>query len=247
MLGELYKPKGKALETARAVLECENVYSVNVAWGCRLGCKYPCYNWFRTKGKMTFPKEPVVDLVRKQLEKGLEPKPEGIFISFGTEPLLTENVGSTIAVVNLLRDYGIRVAVLSKIGTVDIDDFEIRHGATIVSFANAFSRTYEPKALDPLIRRQELICASEMGNYTWGSIEPYPCPAIFKQYLKPFLEQLNFVDFMIFGKWNYDDRANTPEAKQFYVEAAETFIDFCKAHGIRYHVKSDIFRGEEKG
>lgn len=244
MLGELYQPKGLALETARAVLEVDDPWAVNVAWGCRLGCKYPCYNWFRTKGKMTFPKKPVVDLVRKQLEKGLEPKPEGVFVSFGTEPLLAENVGTTIAVVNLLRGYGIRVAVLSKIGTVDIDDFEIRHGTTIVSFANAFSRAYEPSALDPIIRRQELICASEMGNYTWVSIEPYPGPAIFKQDIKPFLEQLDFVDFLIFGKWNYNPKCNTPEAKEFYKEAAVEFVDFCKDHRIRYHVKSDT--GGEK-
>lgn len=238
MLGELYKPKGLALETARAVLEVDEPYAVNVAWGCRLGCKYPCYNWFRTKGKMTFPKEPPVDLVERQLEKGI--KPEGVFISFGTEPLLTENIANTIAVVNLLRDYSIRVAVLSKMGTLNIDDFEIRHGATIVSFSNAFSRTYEPNALDTLIRRQELICASEGGSYTWGSIEPYPCPVIFKQDIKPFLEELNFVDFLIFGPLNYDKRANTPEAKEFYKQAAAEFVDFCKAQGIRYHVKIDI-------
>ena len=243
MLGELYQPKGLARETAQAVLECKYPYAVNVAWGCRLGCKYPCYNWFWTKGEMTFPKEPVVDIVRKQLEKGLEPKPEGVFISFGTEPLLTENIKSTIAVVNLLRDYGIRVAVLSKMGTLDIDDFEIRHGATIVSFDNAFSRVYEPNALNPLIRRQELICAFEMGNYTWVSIEPYPCPAIFKQGIKPFLDLLDFVDFLIFGKWNYDKRANAPEAKEFYKQAAVDFVDFCKGHGIRYHVKSDTGGG----
>jgi len=240
MLGELYQPKGRALETAKAVLECENVYSVNVAWGCTVGCKYPCYNWFRTKGKMTFPKEPVIDIVLKQLEKGLEPYPEGVFLSFGCEPLLKENIVNTRAVIRLLRGYSIRVAVLSKMGVLNIDDFEIRHGATIVSLSDDFAEKYEPGAIHPQVRLMELICASESGNYTWSSIEPYPCPAIFKQDLKPFLEQLNFVDFMIFGKWNYDDRANTPEAKQFYVETAEEFVDFCKDHGIRYHVKSDI-------
>jgi len=239
MNGKLYQPKGLAHETARAVLEVEP-WAVNVAWGCRLGCKYPCYNWFRTKGKMAFPKEPPVNLVRKQLEKGLEPK--GVFISFGTEPLLEENIENTIAVVNLLRDYGTRVAVLSKMGTLDIDDFEVRHGATIVSFANAFSRTYEPNALDPLIRRQELICASEMGNYTWVSIEPYPCPAIFKQDLKTFLEQLDFVDFLIFGKWNYSSLASTEKAREDYAKAVKIFIEFCEDRNIRYHVKSETMR-----
>ena len=239
MLGELYQPKGLALETARAVLEVDNPWAVNVAWGCRLGCKYPCYNWFRTKGKMTFPKEPVVDLVRKQLEKGLEPKPEGVFISFGTEPLLEENWVNTWHLVSLLREYNIKIAILSKVDVFPNPDQDIRQGMTIVSLSHTYDFQYEPGALSSEQRVRKLKEAHGYDHYTWVSVEPYPCPAIFKQDLKPLLEQLDFVNFMIFGKWNYDNRANTPEAKEFYKQAAEEFVGFCKAHGIRYHVKSD--------
>jgi len=42
MLGELYKPKGLALETAQAVLEVEKPYACNVAIGCSNDCRY-CY------------------------------------------------------------------------------------------------------------------------------------------------------------------------------------------------------------
>ena len=241
MLGELYQPKGLALETARAVLEVDEPWAVNVAWGCKNECLY-CYNRRLTRGlKMSYPKESPVDLVRKQLENGIEP--EGVFMCFGTEPLLTENIENTIAVVNVLRDYDIRVAVLSKMGTLNIDDFEVRHGATLVSLSKSFSYIYEFNAAPPIYRLNKLIEMSEAGAFTWVSIEPYPPPAIYEQDLQELLNELTFVDFMIFGKWNYDKRANIPEAKEFYKQAAVEFIDFCKGHGIRYHVKSDILGG----
>lgn len=263
MLGELYKPKGKALETAKAVLECENVYAVNVAWGCTVGCKYPCYNWFRTKGKMTFPEKPPVELVKKQLEDGLEP--EGVFISFGCEPLLKENMMHTLTLTALLRRHNIKVAILSKKNILFdcfyqfyqpgfagvlasfVTDQSVKHGMTIVSLSHIFDFQYEAGALSSVQRVEKLQKASNLGCYTWGSIEPYPCPEIFKQDIKELLERLSFVNFMIFGRWNYDDRADTPEAKQFYVDAAAEFVDFCKAHGIRYHVKSDVFGGDYYG
>ena len=236
MLGELYQPKGLALETARAVLEVDEPWAVNVAWGCKNVCRY-CYIQYIKKGDMRFPKEKPFGLVLKQLEKGL--RPEGVFISFNTDPLLWENYANTWSLISLLRAYDIRVAVLSKEGVLPLTDWEIRHGVTLVSLSSGFAEVYEPNAESPLKRLDGLKLASEDGGFTWVSIEPYPPPAIFEQDLKELLEQLDFVNFMIFGKLNYDKRANTPEAKEFYKQAAVEFVDFCKGHGIRYHVKSD--------
>lgn len=237
MLGELYHPKGLARETAQAVLEVDEPWAVNVAWGCTNECLY-CYNRRLTRGlKMSYPKESPVDLVLRQLGSGLEP--EGVFISFGTEPLLQENYANTWALIRLLRGWDIRVAVLSKEGVLPLTDWEIRHGVTLVSLSNDFAKVYEPNATRPLKRLDGLKLASEEGAFTWVSVEPYPPPVIFKQDLKPFLERLDFVDFMIFGKLNYDKRANTPEAKEFYKQAAVEFEDFCNDHKIQYHVKSD--------
>ena len=236
MLGELYQPKGLARETARAVLEVDDPWSVNVAWGCR-NCTY-CYNRRRTGGNITYPKEPPVELVRKQLAGGL--KPEGVFLSFGCEPLLDDvNFANTWNIVNLLREHDIPVAVLSKMDTLLIAYEKVRHGMTIVSLSHIFDFQYEPGALSSVQRVEKLQNASARGCFTWVSVEPYPCPSIFKQDLKELLERLAFVDFMIFGKLNHDKRANTPEAKEFYKQAAVEFADFCKGHGIRYHVKSD--------
>jgi hypothetical protein len=56
------------------------------------------------------------------------------------------------------------------------------------------------------------------------------------------LEELAFVDFIVFGKWNYDVRSSTPEAKEEYLDYVYTFRDFCKANNIRYHVKSETLK-----
>lgn len=248
MLGELYTPKGKAFETAKAVLEVENPMALNVAWGCANKCTY-CYNRRLTRDlKMSFPKKPVVELVHGQLNDGLNP--EGVFISFGTDPYLDENWRNTDEVVKLLRRNGIRVAVLSKLGVrspffVAVhekkDVPQVRHGISIVSLSERFWRTYEPNTYPPKARLRMLrIHKNKFRDYTWVSIEPYPCPEIYDQCFHEILEAISFVDFAIFGRWNYDKRANTAEAKTFYLEKAEEFKDFCESNGIRYRVKSDV-------
>ena len=243
MLGELYQPKGLALETARAVLEVDDPWSVNVAWGCR-NCTY-CYNRRRTGGNITYPKEPPVELVRKQLAGGL--KPEGVFLSFGCEPLLDDvNFANTWNIVNLLREHDIPVAVLSKMDTLLIAYEKVRHGMTIVSLSHIFDFQYEPGALSSVQRVEKLQNASARGCYTWVSIEPYMPPAMVKQDLRELLEKISFVDFILMGKLNYDTRANTPEVREYYQGAITILRDFCNDHGIRYYIKKETILFAEK-
>lgn len=129
MLGELYKPSGKALEHARTVLEMEEIHAVNVALGCSVGCGY-CYGPLSTRQsrenwrQVRYPKKKPVDLIKKQLDKGLEP--EGGFISFLTDPLLPRVRESTEEVAQLLLDRGIRVATSSKLGISSVDGIPIK-------------------------------------------------------------------------------------------------------------------------
>lgn len=83
VLGELYRPKGLALETAQAVLEIENPFALNPAWGCPNGCKYPCHNHLRTKGTVRFPERHPMNPVENQMLRGLHP--DGVFMSFRTD------------------------------------------------------------------------------------------------------------------------------------------------------------------
>jgi DNA repair photolyase len=235
-LGELYHPKGKALETAQQVLQIKRPMSCNVAYGCLNDCSY-CYIPYTQKGEMRRPKESTVNLVSDQLKKGM--KPEGVFFSFSTDPLLPLNYDDTRLTIDLLIRHGIspqNITVLSKRGT--IYELDIMWGATIVSLDEGFRRREEPNAWDIWDRIKALKMAKEHGCKTWVSMEPYPCPEIFKQELVPIVEAVNFVDFIIFGKWNYDKRSSTKEAAWFYKDAIVDFKEVCKKYGIRHHIKT---------
>jgi len=238
-LGKLYVPKGEAYETAHQVLQKEKVYACNVAMGCSNACKY-CYVGKATRGRVTrgsmeFPAEYPHVMVHNQLERGL--KPEGVFLSFLTDPFLPCNTENTIKLVNLLRESDIEVAVLTKLYPYPQYLKDIKYGMTFITYDKDFWREYEPNTLSPHIRWQILFDIHRWGYYTWLSLEPVPPPSILHHNLIEELETFLFVDFIIFGKWNYDKRANTGLARQYYKRTINEFIDFCKTYGIRYHIK----------
>ena len=254
MLGEVYCPSGLALETAKAVLEVDNPHAVNVALGCPNECLY-CYGPLASRqgrekyhGHLRYPKfEPFI-LVRNQLAKGLDV--EGVLASFLTDPYLPELRKETERLVNFLLnqqeyvDRDITVATLSKIG---VSDYSCnRNGMTIVSPYKDFTTKYEPGVPSPdeRIRILKEQCYDE-GHYSWVSMEPFPIEALFPYTMKDiisFWEKLNFVDFIIIGKWNYDKRASTDEAKKEYAKILMGFEQFCEDYGIRYHIKSDTLK-----
>lgn len=250
MLGELYVPRGMALETARAVLEVNNPHAINVALGCPNECSY-CYGPLASRvgrekyhGVLRYPKFEPFTLVRNQLAKGLDT--DGVFASFLTDPYLPELRDETERLVNFLLnqqeylDKDIPVATLSKIGVSDYS--WNRNGMTIVSPYNDFTAKYEPGVSSPdeRIRILKEECYNE-GHYCWVSMEPFPVEALFPYKMKDiieFWEKLNFVDFIIFGKWNYNKLAATEEAALEYLTILMGFEQFCKNYGIRYHIKS---------
>jgi DNA repair photolyase len=248
MLGELYKPRGLARETAQAVLEVEEPYACNVALGCPNGCKY-CYihKILRCSReecrKMRFPKRPPKELVEEQLERARLPKlPDGVFLSFLTDPFVYENKNNTEELIELLLfDWEIPVATCSKMNRSIFAG--PRHGVTLVSMDCKFWQKYESNAMSPKGRLLALRDAyGNSAGYTWISMEPYPCSAIWKQPLEPLLEEIKFANLIIFGKWNYDKRANTDQAKQEYADDIHILRDFCRSNGIRLHVKSDTLK-----
>jgi DNA repair photolyase len=252
MLGELYVPSGLALETARAVLELEDVYACNVALGCPNNCGY-CYGPLSCKKskeewlKMRLPKEQPIDLVRKQFVKATMKKQpltngasKGFFISFFTDPFHPINRRATEDLLQFLVRQGFtRAATLSKLGIST--HLNIRTGMSIVSLDEAFRKQYEPNTLPFKSRIKLLHSASLANDYTWVSMEPYPTSAIWKQPIEPLLEELKAseVNLIVFGKWNYDKRASTEQAKQEYTDNIDILTDFCKSNNIRLHVKSE--------
>jgi DNA repair photolyase len=239
-LGRLYFPTGKAKETAQQVLDVENPMAVNVAYGCRNACSY-CYIPYTKPGQMRVAKEPW-RLVEEQLKMMDDEwkKPEGVFLSFHTDPFLKENWEATTRILELLNKRDIKTATLSKTATSSYKC--VRHGMTLVSLDNEFSMKYEKNAIMPQGRIELLRLANRADEYTWVSMEPYPTPGKHEQKMSLFLDALRFVDFAIFGAWNYDKGTKTPAAKEFYNNAVVEFQDFCKSHGIRHWVKTDTLK-----
>ena len=248
MLGELYKPRGLALETASAVLEVKNPYALNVALGCSNGCKY-CYVPRLTRraknSQVRLPQESPIDLVRHQLKTERRfhwTSDIGVFLSFLTDPFLLEAHTTKFTtddlIYTLARDYGIRVATLSKLATPRLSGTRV--GMTIVSLDDEFWQKYEPNTTPPEARLVSLHTRKEeFGDYVWVSMEPYPPSAIYKQDFESLLKALKFVDLIVFGKWNYDARARTEKARQEYAEEVGVLVDFSRKNGVRLHVKSD--------
>jgi len=242
-LGELYKPKGKAMETASAVLELDEsgVYACNISYGCRNECQYPCYIPYIEPGEMRPAKIAPCEQVKKQFMKGL--RPEGVFLSFATDPFLEENRPRTDCLMKFLGRRKVSVATLSKCGVSVLDEhYDVRHGVTVVSNSYEFCKKFEPNAPDFTARINAIEEANMDGKKTWVSLEPFPPPAVWKQDLTSLLEDINFVDFIIFGKLNYNSLASTPEAREFYAKVVPEFQDFCKSHGIRSYVKRDTLK-----
>lgn len=246
MLGQLYRPRGLALETAQAVLETEQVFACNVAFGCSNSCLY-CYvprftRRRRINCEVRLPKKPPVELVQHQLEKQWQfhwTSKLGVFLSFLTDPFLPQLSTETEKLISYLLDQGVTVATLSKL---DTSYYWVKQGMTIVSLDSDFWRRFEPNTL-PLRSRVEALeqCKGER-EYVWCSMEPYPPSAIYKQNLQDLLDELTFVDLIVFGVWNYDARARTIEAIHDYKENVAVLKDFCKSNGIRAHIKSDTLR-----
>jgi len=238
-LGELYKPRGLALEQAQAALGIERPWGLNVAWGCTNQCKY-CYLsktpliGKKRMAQMRFPKDPV-ELITKQLHKGIEP--EGVFLCFGTDPFLRKNRETTERVIGFLLEKNIRVATSSKMGISEHTG--VRHGMTIVSLDEEFSKTWEPRAPLPKFRIEELKRAHRRGDFTWVSMEPCPPPAIWGQSITDLLNAISFVDLIVKGRWRYDKRATTKEAVQAYIRIFDEVTEFCKAHDIIFHPKAE--------
>ena len=69
-------------------------------------------------------------------------------------------------------------------------------------------------------------------------MEPYPTPNLISQNLHDILNEISFVDKIIFGRTNYSKEVNAyVDNKTFYNEKANEVIEFCKNNDINYHIK----------
>lgn len=108
----------------------------------------------------------------------------------------------------------------------------------MITTNEAFRKRMEP-GTEPWKKRLAVLKAlHDVGCKTWVSIEPYPTPNIVKQDLQKLLEEVSFVDRIIFGRMNYSKEVTAyAEHKQFFNERAAEVVNFCEERGISYHIK----------
>jgi DNA repair photolyase len=117
------------------------------------------------------------------------------------------------------------------------------YGITLISLDENYRKRIEPGAASCEERIAALKNLHDKGCLTWVSIEPYPTPNLISQDLGEILEEVSFVDKIIFGRTNYSKETSSYAThRSFYNEQSKKVISFCMEHGIQYHIKDGTIR-----
>ena len=150
----------------------------------------------------------------------------------------------TLKIINKLNNEGIKCTILTKgIYPKELTDIKKyskknEYGITLVSLDKNFKEKFEPFSASYKGRLKALKRLHDAGLKTWVSMEPYPTPNLVEQNLLRMLQEISFVDNIIFGKLNYSVESSAFEGNEdFYEKCAYIIESFCKARGIKYHIK----------
>jgi len=240
-------------------------YCINHVEGCSHGCRFPCYamnmkkrcgvikdynDWIKPKIVSN-----ALDLLDKEILK-LKDKIKVVHLCFTTDPFMyrqKEVSDLTLKIIKRLNDDNIRCTVLTKgiypIELVDADKYGSRneYGITLVSMSEKFKKIFEPGAAPYKTRTEALKRLHDAGLKTWISMEPYPTPNLVNQDLMKILNEVKFVDKIIFGKLNYNVKVTEfQNNKEFYDVCANVVTEFCKQYGIDYHIKYGTQKKDNK-
>jgi len=228
-------------------------YTMNHVFGCVHGCKYPCYAYLLKKrfGEVSSYEEwlepkivsNTLELLDEEIPR-LKDKIQSVQLCFTTDPFMygyDEVTEMSIAAIKKLNREGIKCSVLTK-GILPIcladESRENEYGITLVSLDEDYRKRMEPGAAPIQPRIRALRNLSEQGCKTWISMEPYPTPNLVEQDLGTILEEVKFVNKIIFGRTNYSKEVSAfHDHKDFYNKCAKQVITFCKQNGIAFHIK----------
>lgn len=242
-------------------------FCVNHVEGCAHGCRFPCYAMMMKKrcgvikGYKDWIKPKLVVNAMELLEKEIpryKDKIKFVHLCFTTDPFMhgyTEVGDLSLKIIERFNKDNIRTTVLTKgvypKDLADVEKYGKRHeyGITLVSLDDKFRKNFEPFTAPYKDRIKSLKYLHDKGLKTWVSMEPYPTPNIVSQDLRKILDEVSFVDKIIFGKLNYNVDASQSvfrASKEFYEEQANKVVDFCKARGIEYHIKFGTQKRDDK-
>ena len=231
-------------------------FSINHVEGCAHGCNFPCYammmkkrcgiirsykEWLRPKIVAN-----ALELLEKEIPR-YKDKIKFVHLCFSTDPFMykyPEVADLTLKIIERLNKDNIRCTVLTKgiypktLSNTDKYGRNNEYGITLVSLDEKFNKRFEPYSASYKVRIKSLKYLHDKGLKTWISMEPYPTPNLAEQNFSKILEEISFVDKIIFGKLNYNVKSSQFDTGgNFYQECAETLIEFCGNNGIDYHIK----------
>ena len=228
-------------------------YTMNHVLGCSHGCRYPCYAFLMKKrfGQVkTYEEwcEPKIvsnalELLDKEIPR-LKKKIKSVHLCFATDPFMygfNKIISLSMRAIEKLNAAGIKCIVLTKgILPAELANFskENEYGISLVSLNEDFRRRMETGAAPYTARISSLKILYEAGCKTWISMEPYPAPNQIEQDLVEILEEIAFVDKIIFGRTNYSKEVSSYVGhKKFYNDCALQVMKFCDEHKITCHIK----------
>lgn len=235
-MSKIYEPQGRAREYSPLAL---NYYQ-----GCTHKCAY-CYvpRINERFGRHYEECKPNLDL--KALEASAK-KYQGcekqILLSFTGDPYCGVEPETTTRVLEVLKKYNHKVAILTKGGKRVLRDLDliksfgdrIKIGATLTFYDTDVSRKWESGAADPKERIEVLRTLHEEGVKTWVSFEPVIIPTDSLKLLK---EVSTFVDSVKIGKINnYQGLDKTIDWGRFIFEA----VRICRDSNLPFYIKKDL-------
>lgn len=228
-------------------------YTVNYVQGCSHGCTYPCYAFAMAKRFGTVKNynewikpcivSNTIELLNKELPK-YKSRIKNVQLCFTTDPFMNgydDIKKMSIDVINLINSYNIPCNILTKgilpdelLNTDKINSY----GITLVSLDEKFRKKYETGSSKYSERIESLKKLHSAGFKTWVSIEPYPTPNIIEQDIKEILNEVSFVDKIIFGRLHYNKLVSEyNNYKEFYNVMSNKVIEYCKDKKIDYYIK----------
>ena len=242
----IYEPKGAAKEY------CD--FAVNIYTGCNHGCLY-CYApriLHKTKEQFAAvePRKGIVDALKKQIVKeGI--KEREIQLCFTCDPYPAD-IDTTVTrqVIEVIKNSGNHVRILTKGGTRALRDFDLLDGGDWFGVTYAgyidphnddhslafFAPESEPNASSPSERLVSLERAYNMGIKTWVSMEPI----INAKDAKLLISHGDYIGVHKIGKLNY----HKPEDFGFdpinWHDFGHECERLCKLYHRNYYIKQAL-------
>ena len=163
-----------------------------------------------------------------------------IEVGYGLEGTLTDGKTGRIQdeyIIPYLKENNFNNGIRNGFNAV-LKEVENEYGITLITTDEVFRKRIEPGSAPLKERLDSLRALHDAGCKTWVSIEPFPTPNIVRQDLHLLLEEVRFVDRIIFGRMNYSTEVTAyTQHKQFFNDRAAEVIAFCNERGISCHIK----------